>query len=108
MAQDVNARFTSVNRRAANELLYKAHSEDGVHFLTGTSAAPSNDYYGFIVLADAAVSAITYIDSTKQTGDITSVTSFPTGMYISIPGGFSTLTLAYGQLILLKYTKNKV
>ena len=105
---NVNARFTSTNRRAASELFYKAHAEDGVHFLTDTNAAPTADYYGFLVLADAVVASITYIDSTKQTGDITSVTTFSTGSYISIPGGFSTITLTSGELMLLKYTQNKV
>ena len=38
---NVNARFTSTNRRAASELFYKAHAEDGVHFLTDTNAAPT-------------------------------------------------------------------
>lgn len=104
---NVNARVTSINRRAATEFLYKAHAEDGIHFLTDTNAAPSGYYYGFLVLAEAVVASITYVDPNKQTGDITSVTAFPTGSYISIPGGFSTITLTSGELMLVKYDQNK-
>lgn len=102
---NTNARITSVNRRAADEFQYKAHAEDGICFVTGTSAAPTSLYYGFIVIADAVIASITYVDSSKQTGDaITAVTSFPAGWYQSIPGLFTTLTLTSGQVELLKYT----
>jgi hypothetical protein len=103
---NVNTRITSTNRRAADEFQYKAHAEDGVYFLVDTNAAPTSSYYGFYVLADAVVSAITHIDSTKN-GDITIVTSIPAGAYISQPGGFSTITLTSGEVMLLKYTTNK-
>lgn len=105
---NVNARITSVNRRAGDEFQYKSFAEDGVHFLTDTNAAPTGAYYGFLVLTDAVISSITYIDPNKQSGDITDVSSFATGMFISIPGGFSTITLTSGELQLLKYNKNKV
>jgi len=103
---NVNARITSVNRRAADEFQYKDHSEDGVVFVTDTNAAASSYYYGFVVLADAVVASITHIDSSKN-GDVTTVTSFPKGMYITQPGGFTTLTLTSGEIMLLKYTSNK-
>ena len=103
---NVNARITSANRRAADEFQYKSHSEDGVYFLVDTNAAPAGFYYGFIVLADAVVAAITHIDATGN-GNVTTVTSFPAGMYISQPGGFSTMTLTSGEVMLLKYTPNK-
>lgn len=101
---NVNARITSVNRRAANEWKYKDHAEDGVHFLSGTGAAPTDKYYGFIVTGDTTViSSISYIDSSKQSGDITLITLVQ-GIYYPIPGLFSTITLTSGDLILLKYT----
>ena len=103
---NVNARITSVNRRAGDEFQYKNHSEDGVVFVTDTSAAASSYYYGFIVLADAVVASITHVDSSKN-GDVTTVTSIPAGIYISQPGGFTTLTLTSGEIMLLKYTSNK-
>ena len=102
-----NTRLTSVNRRAADEFEYKTHANDGVIFLTDTSAAPTGNYYGFVVLADAVVSSITHTDSSKN-GDATTVTTFPAGVYVSQPGGFTTLTLSSGEIMLLKYTPNKV
>lgn len=104
---NVNARITSVNRRAADEFQYKAHSEDGVIFVVDTNPAPTGYYYGFVVLADAVIDSITPIDSSKN-GDVTTVTAFPAGLYISQPGGFTTLTLLSGQVMLLKYNPNKV
>ena len=100
---NVNARISSANRVAADEFQYKAHAQDGICFVTNTSAAPTAQYYAFVVLADAVVASITYVDSSKQTGNaITTVTAFPAGMYISIPGLFTTLTLTSGQVMLLK------
>lgn len=103
---NVNARITSTNRRAADEFQYKAHSEDGVVFVVDTNAAPAGQYYGFVVIADAVIAAITHMDATKN-GDVTTVTTFPSGYYCSQPGGFTTLTLSSGQVQLLKYTSNK-
>ena len=103
---NVNARITSTNRAAADEFQYKNHSEDGVVFVTDTSAAASSYYYGFVVLADAVVASITHVDSSKN-GDVTTVTSIPAGVYISQPGGFTTLTLTSGEVMLVKYTPNK-
>jgi hypothetical protein len=98
-----NSRLTSVNRNAADEFNYKAHAQDGVCIVTNTSAAPAAQYYAFVVIADAVVSSISYIDSSKQTGNaITTVTTFPAGFYMSIPGLFTTLTLTSGQVLLLK------
>jgi len=104
---NVNARISSVNRKAGDEFQYKSFAEDGVHFLTGTSAAPSGHYYGFYVLADAVVSGITYLDESKNSSDITGVTSFPAGVFIPIGGGFSTITLTSGEVMLLKFNSNK-
>ena len=99
---NVNARITSINRKATDEANYKAHSEDGVHFLSGTSAAPDGKYYGFLNTGDSTViDSITYIDSTKQSGDITAITMVQGGYY-PVPGGFSTITLSGGDMILLK------
>lgn len=100
---NVQARITSVNRRAANEWKHKDHAEDGVHFLSDTNPAPTGSYYGFIVTGDTTVIAsITYIDSSKQTGTLTNIT-LSQGLYIPIPGLFSTITLTSGDMILLKY-----
>ena len=100
---NVNARISSANRQAADEFNYKAHAQDGICIVTNTNAAPTAQYYAFVVLADAVIASITYVDSTKQTGSaITSVTSFPAGFYIPIPGLFTTITLTSGQIMLLK------
>jgi len=107
MANNVNTRITSVNRRAGDEFQYKSFAEDGVLFVTDTNPATSGYYYGFLVLADAVVASITHVDSTKN-GDVTSVTSIPAGSFISQPGGFTTLTLTSGEIMLVKYTPNKV
>jgi hypothetical protein len=104
---NVNARITSTNRRAADEFQYKSFSEDGVLFVVDTNAVTSGYYYGFLVLADAVVASITHVDSTKN-GDVTSVTSIPAGVFISQPGGFTTLTLTSGEVMLVKYNPIKV
>lgn len=104
---NVNARISSVNRKAGDEFQYKSFAEDGVHFLTDTNAAPSGYYYGFLVLADAVVASITHVDSSKNS-DVTSVTSFLAGTFISQPGGFTTMTLTSGEVMLVRYDKNKV
>lgn len=104
MSGSIKTKLDSVKREAADELNYKSHSEDGVHFLTGTDAAPTAMYYGFIVTGESTViSSITYVNAAKQTGDITLVTMVQ-GMYYTIPGGFSTITLTSGDMILLKKT----
>ena len=75
----------------------------GIHVLTGTSAAPTGTYTGFLVLEDVTISTITLIDSDKVTGDNDfSEVSIPSGMFIEIPGGFSTITLSAGSMILIK------
>jgi len=92
----------SIKREVADELNYKANSEDGVHFLSGTSAAPEDSYYGFVVTGSGtAIDSITYIENYKQTGDITAITLVQGGYY-PIPGRFSTITLSAGDMILLK------
>jgi len=97
----VTSRITSINRKAADEWFHKAHSEDGITFLSSTSPATTAEYYGFVVTtAEATVSSITLLDPSKVSGDIT-VMSFGQGYY-SIPGGFSTITLATGNVILLR------
>ena len=103
-----NTRLTSVNRRAADEFQYKAHAEDGICIVTDTNPAPEGYYYGFIVMSDAVLSSITLIDSSKITGgDLTDITTFYTGFYQSVPGGFTTLTLTSGEVELLIYIPNK-
>ncbi len=75
----------------------------GIHVLTGTDAAPAGTYTGFLVLEEATISAITLTDSDKVTGDNDfSEVTFPAGVFIEIPGGFSTVTLSAGSMILIK------
>lgn len=75
----------------------------GIHVLTGTDAAPAGTYTGFLVLEEAAISAITLTVSAKVTGtnNFSGVT-LSVGTFIEIPGGFSTITLASGSMILIK------
>ena len=94
----VDARITSINRKAANEWFHKAHAEDGVHFLTDTNAAPTGKYKGFVVIADATIASITYDPTFNATGDITAI-NFYSGYY---PIRFSTITLTSGSLMLIK------
>lgn len=81
-------------------LFNRSHSTNGVYFLTGTSASNTGSYYAFVAVTDTVVNKISYIDVTKQKGDISTMT-FPAGMYVSIPGYFSTITLTSGSVILL-------
>lgn len=104
---NVNAQISSIKREASKEFNAKMHSEDGIHFLAGTDPAPNEVYYGFINTgSDTAIANITYINSSKQTGLITDI-SLPQGIYVSIPGLFSTITLLSGNMILLKYIDKK-
>lgn len=109
---NMNTRITSVNRKAADEFQHKAHAEDGIHLLSDTAAAPSANYYGFIVTSsDVVISSITYnpgVEGLYVTGDTDfSAMILPQGLYVPIKGGFSTLTLGSGSVILLKHI-NKV
>jgi hypothetical protein len=74
-----------------------------IHVLTGTSAATAGSYTGFFVLEDAVISDITLTDDTKITGtnDFSGITLIA-GLFIEIPGGFSTITLTSGSMILAK------
>lgn len=104
---NVNSRISSVARKAANEWLYKAHAEDGIHFLTNTSPAPTGAYYGFVVTGEnTVISSISYINPTKQSGDITAITLLQ-GVYYPIPGLFSTITIDSGDMMLFKYIEKK-
>jgi hypothetical protein len=94
----------SRGRLQADDANYKLHSEDGVHFLTDTNPAPTSTYYGFIVTGSTTnISSITYIDDAKVTGSILDITMVQGGYY-PISSGFSTITLASGDMMLLKKT----
>jgi len=84
-------------------LLGKQFPNVGIHVQTGTGAATSGTYTGFLVLEEATISAITLTDSNKVTGtnDFSGIT-LSVGTFIEIPGGFSTLTLSAGSMILVK------
>lgn len=96
---NVNARITSVNREAANEWNNRLTSGDSVYFLTTTDAAPANKYFAFIPDGDAVISSISYINAGRISGDITALTLIA-GLKYYIPGGFSTITLSAGTMIL--------
>ena len=83
-------------------LFNKSFSEGGVHFLSGTNAAPTSIYYGFLVITETVIASITPIDSVKLSGTPTTPT-YPAGLFISIPGKFSTITLTSGNIMLVKY-----
>lgn len=98
---ETSQRIARGNRRKFDEENYKFHSEDGVHFLTSGSVAPSGSYYGFMPITDVTVSSIDYITGSLQTGDITAVGYFPAGMYVSIPGLFSNIAIGGDENALL-------
>ena len=89
-------------RNIVDEQNYKAHAENGVHYLTDFNPAPIGVYYGFIVTGESTViSFIAYLDAARQSGDITAITLVQ-GMYFPIGGNFSTITITAGDLMLLK------
>jgi len=91
-------------KNAVDDLKAKQFAENGIHLLTGTAAAPAGTYAAFIPLADnCAISAITLINSALVTGanNFAGVTLVQ-GMYYEIPGGFSTITLSAGNMMLIK------
>jgi len=92
----------SQSKLQSDALNYKAHAEDGIHFLSGTVAAPDNVYYGFVVTGEGTViDSITYINTSLITGDIADITMVQ-GLYYTIPGNFSSITLTSGDMMLLK------
>ena len=79
---------------------YKAHAEDGIHFLTDTNPAPEDNYYGFLVTgANTVITDITYRFPDLISGDITAITLLQGGYY---PIPFKTITLSSGNMMLLK------
>ena len=86
-----------------DSLLGKQFPNIGIHILTGTSEATAGTYTGFLVLEDAVISAITLTDSAKVTGtnNFAGIT-LSVGTFSEIPGGFSTLTLTSGSMVLVK------
>ena len=98
---NTNSRITSVNRDAANVWNTRLTGGDAIHFLTDTEAAPIGNYFAFIPDNSAVISSITYLDNTKVSGTITSLTLIA-GLKYYIPGGFSTITLSAGTMILFK------
>lgn len=88
--------------KRVSDSVNQAYAIDGVHYLVDNNASPVSKYDGFIVTGETTVIAsITYIDSTKQGGNLLLLT-LPQGMYIPVPGLFSTMTLTSGNVILLK------
>lgn len=102
-ATNISSILTQVGYSATGSM--KDHAEWGVHYLVDTDPAPTGAYYGFTPLSNnVAVSSITYIDASLQTGDndFTSVTMLQ-GHYYPTPGLFSTITLSAGNAELYKY-----
>jgi len=92
----------STVKNSIDTLRSKQFAENGIHFLSGTDPAPDGIYSGFIVTGSSTViNSIDYIDDTKIGGNITDITLVQ-GMYYPIPGGFSTLTLSSGDMILVR------
>ena len=99
---DNKVQIVSISNEVIEKLFYKDHAVEGVYYLTGTNPAPTGKYYGFIVTGDnTVISSITYIDPSKQGGDITQI-GMNVGMYYAVPGLFSTITLTSGNIILLR------
>ena len=84
------------------DLFNKSFSEGGVYFLSSTDAAPVDVYYGFLVISETVIASISPIDASKLGGTpLTPI--YPAGIFISIPGKFSTITLTSGDIMLVKY-----
>lgn len=75
----------------------KDHSEAGNKYVADTSAI-TYSYYGFTVVSDAVISAIT-ADSNQDVATITGDT-LPRGLYVPISG--SAITLTSGAVLLHK------
>jgi hypothetical protein len=100
---DITATIAGVATAANQETLLEKQFPTGIHILTGTDAATAGTYTGFYVLEDATISAITLTDATKVTGtnDFDGITLYA-GTFLEIPGGFSTVTLSAGSMVLIK------
>jgi hypothetical protein len=68
--------------------------------LTGTSAAPTSNYFALHVIADAVISSVTFADGYEMTGSWIDLGTLNAGCVIA--GRFKTLTLASGKVILHK------
>lgn len=82
---------------------YQAHAGNGVHYyISSEGAAPTDNYYGFVVTGDyVLIDSITFNQPELHTGDIKNITLVQ-GAYYPIAGGYSSITLSRGDMILLK------
>lgn len=75
----------------------KDHAEAGNKYVADTSAT-TYSYYGFTIVSDAVISAIT-ADASQDVASITGDT-LPKGLYLPISG--SAITLTSGAVLLHK------
>lgn len=78
-------------------------AEKGYYVLSGTSAATVGVYSGFYVVgADTVITSITGIDVTLIKGDNDfSELTLQEGIFIPVPGNFTTMTLSAGGALLI-------
>jgi len=76
---------------------------EAIYILVGTGAATTGAYLGFYAIeADTAIDSITGIDTglVKGDNDFSEVT-FQPGIFVRVPGGFNTMTLSAGAMVLV-------
>lgn len=76
---------------------------EAIYILAGTGAATTGTYLGFYAIeADTAISSISGIDTdlVKGDNDFSEVT-FQPGTFVRVPGGFTTMTLSAGAMVLV-------
>ena len=74
-----------------------------IYILAGTGAAATDTYLGFYAIeVDTAIDSITGIDTdlVKGDNDFSEVT-FQPGTFVRVPGGFTTMTLSAGAMVLV-------
>jgi len=77
--------------------------EKGYHVLSGTAAATVGTYSGFYVVgANTVITSITGVDTDLIKGDNDfSALTLQDGIFIPVPGGFTTMTLSAGATLLI-------
>lgn len=94
---DVEAVKTAVDEIKAEQF------PESIYILAGVAVSDTDTYLGFYALeADTAITSITGVDTNLVKGDNDfSEVTFQPGTFVRVPGGFTTMTLSAGAMVLV-------
>lgn len=94
---DIEAVKTAVDEIKAEQF------PESIYILAGVAVSDTDTYLGFYALeADTAITSITGVDTNLVKGDNDfSEVTFQPGTFVRVPGGFTTMTLSAGAMVLV-------